>query len=374
MNHKIFLFLIIIISACSNQNKKDIYSPSVIKIDSICQKIDIDKLIEDFRYIELGCDNGYVISEIKQLIICDDRIYVLSDGVYCYDMDGNPLFKINSKGHSKSEFIDCTSISVDDGILYLYDKHTRIIHKYNANDGSFIDNTTSPICGRSIFKIPNVYVIDKLFKSDFYEGDARIITTSDFEKVKETYLQEEQYQIPIQNQVTYCNCSVIYTDYESNSLYVINQDGLSEYWITCKEAVPLSKELFEQYKNSNQPISDKYIYGLTNVYENNNHIVGQFKFGNYFSFVYDKNSDKVIAFKEIVSEVYCIGLNNPFGVYNDYFIGIISADDYDFQKEVFGFGKPLPNNHPYHKNQNVLLEHDNNDNPIVVLYKYRELK
>lgn len=353
-------------TGCNNAPGKR--ESNTITIDHIIDSIGFDNLVEDYKFVELSQDSGFVIGDINQVVIDNDRIFISSDGVYCYDIEGRPLYKITSKGHSKSEFVNCTSISVNDGYLYMYDKQTRLIHKYNSIDGSLICNTEIPIVARGVFKIPDIYVIDKLFPSDFYNGKGRIITTNDFSEVKEEYLETDQYKTPFVNQVTYCKKSVIFSDYQGSSFCRFDRTGCIEYDIQCKEVFPLPRE------DSNRlSIDDDYIYGLSDVYENDDYIVGRFQFGNAFSFIYDKKSRKTIAYKYYHSGDYRLGLFSICGEYNDYFVYAISSDDYDYFKEAYGFGSPLPVNHTDYRKQKLLMEHVSDANPIIALYKFKKI-
>ena len=352
----------------SEQVKSDVIN---IYIDNIKDSVTFDNIVEDYKFIELSQENGFVLGDIAQVIIDNNNIYVSSNGVYCYDLKGNPLFKIDSKGHAKSEFIDCTSISIVGGIIYMYDKQTRIIHKYNSSDGSFIENIRVPTVCRDLYRIADLYIIDNLFPSDFYSGDARIITTKDFQKTIGEYINNELYKMPFVDQVTYCNNSVVFANFQGNNLFCFDKYGCVEYIVKCKEALPIPLDVLEEYERSNKQINDIYVYGLSNVYENNTYIIGKFRFGNYFSFVYNKKNNNVIAFKQCNTCDYRFILNSVRGVYQDYFLYVITSDDYDYLKEVYGFGTPLESTHKDYNNQKVLFNHKVKGNPIIALYKYK---
>lgn len=60
------------------------------------------------------------------------------------------------------------------------------------------------------------------------------------------------------------------------------------------------------------------------------------------------------------------------GTYKDYFIGIITPDDFEFLKLAYGFGSPLPTAHPEHERQKLLMEHRVDGNPIIALYRFKD--
>ena len=370
----LILFVLALLLGCQKEQK--IRNVTSIEIDHVTDSICFDSIVKEYQYIELSQDSGYVLGEIDQIIINNDRVYVSSDGVYCYDLKGNALFKITSKGRARNEFIECTSISVNEGMIYLYDDHTQLIHRYNSENGSFVDNISVPIVSRDIYKIDDGYVIDHLFPADFYSGDARIITTMDFSKPNGTYLEDKQYHyMPREGQVTYCDNSVLFADYEGHSIFSFDINGCKEYDIQCKDVTMVPQDILD--KRATQTIDDmvdSYTYGLSTVYENDTHLIGAYTRGTYFNFVYDKKTRNVMAFHFYdESNPYRVRPYAICGAYKDYFVRFISPDDYDFIKEAFGFGSPLPTTHPEYERQKLLMEHKADGNPIVVLYKFKNL-
>lgn len=367
------LFALAVLQGCQKEQEKK--SVTSLEIDHVADFISFDDIVKDYQYIELSQDSGFVLGEIDQIIISDNRVYVSSDGVYCYDMKGNPIFKITTKGRARNEFTECTSISVNAGLIYLYDENTKLIHRYNSENGSFVDNVSVPLVSRDIYKIDDGYVIDHLFPADFYSGDARIITTKDFSKPNGTYLEDKQYHyMPRDGQVTYCGKTVLFADYEGHSIFSFDQNGCKEFDIQCKDMKMVPQDILD--KRGTQPIDnidDSYTYGLSMVYENDTHLIGSYQNGTYFSFVYDKKTRNVIAFQLYdESNPYRVRPYAICGAYKDYFVRFISPDDYDFIKEAFGFGSPLPTTHPEYERQKLLMEHKADGNPIVVLYKFKE--
>ena len=150
------LFCVLCIVGCVSCTQKDNVKETKcteITISEIKDSVCFGNLFEEYKYIPLSNKDGYTIGEIYQVLISDEKIYISSDGVFCYDMKGNPLFRINEKGGMKSEILKGTSISIEDGILYLYDERKRVIHKYNSQNGAFIENVSLPESVKEIYKI-----------------------------------------------------------------------------------------------------------------------------------------------------------------------------------------------------------------------------
>ena len=138
------LFVVLCLVGCISNTSTVEEECTELIISEIKDSVCFSDVIEEYQYIPLSNRDGYTIGEISQVLISEGKIYILSDGVFCYDMKGNPLFRINEKGGEKSEILKGTSISIEDGILYLYDERKRVIHKYNSKNGKFIENASVP--------------------------------------------------------------------------------------------------------------------------------------------------------------------------------------------------------------------------------------
>ena len=316
----LFFFVIAVLGGCQKKQKNRSVTSIILGdyVDSIC----FDSIIKEYQYIELSQDKGFVLGEIDQVIIDDNRVYVSSDGVYCYDMEGNPLFKITNKGHARNEFTECTSISVNEGLIYLYDRQTKLIHIYNSKNGSFRDNILVPLVSRGIYKIDDKYVIDNPYPWDFYSGDARILITRDFSKPDEEYLVENQYHyMPRENQVTYCGKSVLFADYEGHSIFSFDKKGCKEYDIQCKDVEMIPQDILD--KRGSQLIDDldnSYTYGLSMVYENDTYMTGAYERGIPLKFVYNKKTNRSVSFLFYYSEKYRLSPYDIRGTYKDYLL------------------------------------------------------
>ena len=95
------LFFIVGCSSHTTTNDTDEANCTNIEISEIKDSVFFNDIIDEYQYIPLSNKNGYLLGEIYQIIISHERIYVSSDGVFCFDMKGNPIFKINDKGGKK---------------------------------------------------------------------------------------------------------------------------------------------------------------------------------------------------------------------------------------------------------------------------------
>lgn len=376
------LFCVLCIVECVSCTQKDNVKEAKcteITISEIKDSVCFGNLFEEYKYIPLSNKDGYTIGEIYQVLISDEKIYISSDGVFCYDMKGNPLFRINEKGGMKSEILKGTSISIEDGILYLYDERKRVIHKYNSQNGAFIENVSLPESVKEIYKIKGGFIAETFSTtSDFYEGIARflIYDNSNFsDGPQKKYLSDDLYNFPIYGQVTFNNNSVYFSDYFNNKLFKIDANGCSLiYRINFKNFAPLSSSLINNMLKNNTVIADDndYQYGLVDMYENQDYFVGNIQGNTSCIIVHDKKSNSNIAFKKISASSHQISPFKFNGTYNEFFVQTIPTEYIMMVKNVSGFGEILPVSHPDFENQRVLLNHADDDNPIIALYKFKK--
>ena len=81
-----------------------IYHISIDETKNVVQNF--NNIIEEYKYVPLQKKEGFVIGKIEQVPTTVDKILVsISDGIYCYDFEGNPIYNITNKGHARNEFI-----------------------------------------------------------------------------------------------------------------------------------------------------------------------------------------------------------------------------------------------------------------------------
>ena len=145
------LCLLALTTGCKNTNPDSI---SEFKYDITMTELTEPSwydLVDSVSYITLKSPDGTAMGEIKQLIVNDDRIYVLADGFYCFDMQGNCLFKQTSKGRARNEFMDATSMSVSDGQLFIFDRIQNKGLFFEARTGRYISTVTPASYTRSAY-------------------------------------------------------------------------------------------------------------------------------------------------------------------------------------------------------------------------------
>ena len=99
-------------------------------------------LFESVSYIPLKTD--IPMGQIDQIVVRDGLMYVIADGLFCFDMEGNCKFGNINKGRARNEFLKPSSLSVYDGKVFVYDMFKNQMLVFDAQSGSYIDSFDVP--------------------------------------------------------------------------------------------------------------------------------------------------------------------------------------------------------------------------------------
>lgn len=69
-----------------------------VKIDEILDSIPFDSIVDSYKLIKLETLPNCLIGDVKQMLFDDELIYIVSEGLYCFDMKGKFIYAINQKG------------------------------------------------------------------------------------------------------------------------------------------------------------------------------------------------------------------------------------------------------------------------------------
>lgn len=341
-------------------------------------------LIDSVDYITLKTDERTVMGELKQLVVNEDLIYVLSNGVYCFDMDGNCKFKISNRGRARNEFIEATTLSVSDGNLYLYDKIKGKGLIYDAQTGKFLEDIDIPIGGRKVYFINNYFIFDAVNTGG--PNINRFITYSQKwpDQKKNSYFSDEEHLRSIGGTCTWTNNGLIYSSYLRNISWKIDSKECIPY---IKIVVPERNRLSDKVINAmieDKTISAKgynalnSIYGLSSINECETNITGSL-FDNQNNsplfFVYDKITGNSRFFRSLTNvEPWHI---IPIGEYStgdrNYMYSIVSSESIQLAKKIVGSDGNVPEEEKYRQAFNVFQNIKNDDNPIVAKFKFKAI-
>jgi hypothetical protein len=354
----------------------------------------------DIDYIPLESNDDHLIGQITQMLIYQDKIYILDlqqHTVFCFQKDGKFLFEINKKGTGPGEYVELDNISID------HDKNHLLLCNNSINkilvfdlNGNYIQ-TYKIDCNANVF----TYIADgySAFFGDFtanpkYEKEQNtpnlLITRldEDVQKVQYTDLFFPS-NINFGATVSPATCFSSYQSgtvtlleaYNDTIYHLLSNKVERAYYIDFGDMkkgdgfysllynpVTDSKKIFEYETNHNVC----NIIGLSETSKNIFFVYYHNKTKFHFVF-YDKSNKKIID----IVKVYSPETGFAFPVNNDINGGPFAMPYWTDENSFYGFVEPyelltyknaiLQSNA---KNKDELLKKLNNivedDNPVIV--------
>ena len=337
-------------------------------------------LVDSTSYITLKSPDGTVMGEIKQLIVNDERIYVLADGFYCFDMEGNCLFKQTAKGRARNEFIDASSMSVSDGLLFLYDRMQYKGLFFDAQTGQYISSVSSTVKGSAGYHLGDYIIIN-----NFNDGDDhkfKILSKENPENVLTGFFAGKEHLSSIRGTISWVDNGLIYVSYRRDLAWKMTGPECTPY---ISITVPQDKRLPDQLIDDmieNGVISPRgndgsdYIYGLSEIKESDGFITGRLNYEkNFIYFIFDKKSGNSRFFKYPAKEVWQqlpIGENICAG-YKDYICTIVNPENVLLLKSIVGGIGNEPTQDKFRQAYDAINALTENDYAIVARIRFKAL-
>ncbi len=347
-----------------------------VSIDTLYEELKFDDVFEEYRCIALKQSPDYLICEIKQLFQYKDRIIVVTDGIYCFDFDGNPVYNIVNRGHAKNEYLYCASVSLCDSLLYMYDRGKRMTHVYDAYSGKYLYGIESPSV-ENIYCIGDKMVIeDKLKSTELTRSNSRFfVYDKSFTRLQYRVFGKEQYLYNIGYPVSIGNKSILFSDYYECRLYKMLSDRVVSYLqIDCDTRYRNTPDQIGQSIRKARSQNDN-LHALQHVCETKTHIFGTFIFKRKdYEFVLDKRSGHSKVCIRILGEGYQHWHSNSSDrrFANDTYLCRYYGPERIYRPQnKYAYGEQLSINHPEYRNQKILQDCRPDDNPIVILYRFR---
>jgi|GEM_PF-7123421 hypothetical protein len=125
MKNKIFIFCFVYLflthQNCTRQPTIiNEFNPTAIKIDprDSKERVYSSNIFHDIKYIQLESPENHLIGEISGLIYFKDRFYILDSeytkSIFCFEKNGRFLFEIKRIGQGPGEYLNPSSISIDE--------------------------------------------------------------------------------------------------------------------------------------------------------------------------------------------------------------------------------------------------------------------
>lgn len=342
-------------------------------------------LVDSASYIVLKSPDGSAMGEVKQLVVSDDRIYVLADGFYCFDMDGNCVFKQTAKGRARNEFLNPTSISVSDGQLFVYDMTQNKGLFYDAHTGRHITTATFQDYVRAAY-CSDDYII---CRNSFPEGPDKaryyVYSKNNTDQSVSGFFSENEHELSIRGTDTWSNDEgLFYTSYRRNLAWKIKGKECIPYirlTVPSDQTIPdrVLDEIIEKGVVSPKAINDNtnYVSGLSFIAENDGFIFGQCGDNHLpIYFLYDKKSGNARFFYR-TAESYLWQLlpvyERPSVGRSDCIYTIVGIDNLLYYKSILGSLGVEPSLEKYRQAYDACNSVTENDYAIVACLWFKEL-
>lgn len=348
-------------------------------VDEVRDSVPFEDIVDSYRIIPLQTVEGYRIGDVSDLIVTDSLMYVVSEGLYCFNKTGTFKFAINRKGHAKDEYVKITSVNITDGGIYVYDSMQGKILIFDALNGNFCKKIDMPYTVAKVFCNKRSITADcSTLTCSAVSKDERLFVCSikHPEEILGHCFGEDEYKIPFSGQTTNQENGFFFSNYWRCQTWKVGEKGCIPYiQMILPPEYSLEESQIQSLVNSNRLSSESLensnkIWGLVNVHENDCIITGDFCVGSSIaSFVFDKKNNCCVALKSVKNE-------GPWQPVPMFFISahknktyrVISSDDVLLIRQLTGLPS-LPKNKdrqdiPY----DIFCSVEEGDNPVVVEY------
>jgi hypothetical protein len=104
----------------------------------------LEVLEERYIYLE-DTEESFItrtFEGLAKLVVEEQRLYILDSRkngtIFCFDLDGKFLFKINDVGSGPDEYLEVRDFSIHDGKIYLLEAPRNQLFIYDAENGGFL--------------------------------------------------------------------------------------------------------------------------------------------------------------------------------------------------------------------------------------------
>lgn len=371
----VLLFLFFIIFGCNKHKEINYHNESIEKINVNIENVTEDSnLLSNFKYICLEETDKSLIGSIDKILIRDNRIYVLdakiSKSVFIFDTLGNFIFKIKKNGRGPGEYLQLNDFELDEANnLLLLDVRQKEILKYTEK-GKYLESIKIDFWSHSFSSLnDNCFIF---YRNNMRMKDERNIGYNIFlfDLAKNTFFEGFPFRNQLDDQdivrmskyrLLKSNDIVLFSPYYTNDIYELTESSfilryqfdfgnknLNPYIIMDKQKSDWPKVLY----------NSDYVVDIENYYETDLFFMCSAYYNNrVYNIVYSKLSKKNLVFDSYLKNY---GTAKCFGVYKDYFIGIVSPSIIS-----------SINNHGNQSNPKIPIV-KNFSNPILFLYKLKE--
>ena len=167
MRKIIFILIAASLCACNNMQTQLSDSGDVVTVDfDNIKAVDIN----DGEIIELEAADKSLLTYITDLVINDDKFFILSRGeVFAFDKSGRYLFNVGAKGRAENEYMQADCIFMRGDSLAVFDWQSHRLLFYNT-EGKYlsdrnIDKSEDGLIPNKIYPLSSDgYIVENVFQ------------------------------------------------------------------------------------------------------------------------------------------------------------------------------------------------------------------
>ena len=366
------IFLCLCSCSGPNQDERDfLYHAHITEVED---SVAWNTLVDSVTYIKLETNAKCKIGEIAQLLAAEDKLYVVSNGIHCFNMEGHHLFSINQRGHAKNEYIEIRNVNIIGDKLFLYDNKLAKELIFDANTGTYIDCMMLPREVAAAYGLKDKIIIDrKSIPQELLKGEGRFVLCpqTDVHDTSEGYFSGDEHSFVIGGTTATFSRGIIYSSYLNCTAWTLTDKGCEGY---LKLDVPSEMKLPESVIDraiSDRILpddTDKSVYGLANIAESDDFITGRLSYANNFAyFIYDKRSGNTRCYSGVTEKEPWQFIPASFlcGDEKSLF-NTRSSDEIVLMRGILGTGT-APTGQSL-RNYEIYCAEEESDNPIVARF------
>jgi hypothetical protein len=330
----------------------DIKNTTGLRLDTVARK--------HIKYIPLETNTECLIGEVNKILIRNNRIFIAdfhkTETLFVFDIQGNYLFKINSKGHGPGEYINFKDFDVfPTGDICIWDVD---ICKFLTFDSTGIFKHDLKMEDRgSFFCISS----GNFYLSEVFDGGlmkANLIKYDIVRKESKNLIAKRTlYDANLVNysyyKFYYSPGNIYYAPRFSEIIYSIDSTGLHPAVGLTNLPVP-PDNILEQWNRQNTLMLDdtNYLKDIIYIYETERYISFQLETGSFFNLIYDKETQKPYRLDPIYKTTGMFYIQGSTGTH---FVGTMLPDR-EYLADIM--------------KQESLSGLTDNSNPVIVLLDF----
>src|SRR5690606_7164812 len=161
-----FVLLMVLLLSCQQQERTNNNDAEIIQISKkeIRDEIDVGKMVEEVRYVELETTEESLIGNVSKVIAYKDKIYIkdrfVASKIYIFDATGRFITTVSRIGKGPGEYMNLYDIAVDTyrKELLVSDASSQKIIVFDL-EGEFLREFKIPYWVIGVFALQNHYLL-----------------------------------------------------------------------------------------------------------------------------------------------------------------------------------------------------------------------